>query len=156
MIQWILAQLDGSESIRSTQGYWNKEPEDMNGPITCWPRRGHTARCSWLIWGKSQIGTCWWEIGGMAWWVGCLTTLWTRRHAQFIGSRGGGAWIGVGAVAVGEEMYWRKSCVSFIVADSPATSQWYRAAYGDSLRCGKALRHAAGPDNGELRWCQRD
>jgi hypothetical protein len=28
----------------------------MNGPKTCWPRRGHTARCSWLIWGKSQIG----------------------------------------------------------------------------------------------------
>jgi hypothetical protein len=32
--------------------------------------------------------------------------------------------MGVSAVAVGEkEMYWRKSCVSFIVADSPATSQ---------------------------------
>jgi hypothetical protein len=28
--------------------------------------------------------------------------------------------------------------------------------YGDSLRCGKALRHAVGPDNGELRWCQRN
>jgi hypothetical protein len=109
MIQWILAQLDGSESIKSTQWYWNKESEDMNGPETRWPRRGHTARCSWLFWRKSQIGTCSWAIGGTTWWVGCLTTLRTRRHAQFIGSGGDGSWIGVGAVGAGEGRghWWR-------------------------------------------------
>jgi hypothetical protein len=85
--------------------------------------------------GKSQIGELWWAIGGTTWWIGCLTTLRTRRHAQFIGSEGGGAWIGDGAVAVGEkEMYCRESLVAFIVADSPATSQWYRAAYGDMVK----------------------
>jgi hypothetical protein len=26
-----------------------------------------------------------------------------------------------------------------------------RVGYGDSLRCGKALMHVVGPDNGELR-----
>jgi hypothetical protein len=30
------------------------------------------------------------------------------------------------------------------------------AVYGDSPRQSKALRHAAWPDNGEHRWCQRD
>jgi hypothetical protein len=69
---------------------------------------------------------------GLVAWV--LDYLTDQRHTQFIDSKGGGAWIGVGAVVVGEkEMYWRKSCVSFIVADLPTTSQWYRAAYGDSL-----------------------
>jgi hypothetical protein len=27
----------------------------MNGPETRWPRRGHTARCSWLIWGNPKL-----------------------------------------------------------------------------------------------------
>jgi hypothetical protein len=140
-----------------TQGYWNERAGGMSRPGARWPRWDHFARCSRSTCGNSEISELWWAIGGMFWWLGCLTTLRTQWHSQFIGSRGGGTWIGVGAVAAKEkEMYCRESLVAFIVADSLATSQWYRAAYGDSLRRGKALRHIAGLDNDELRWCQRD
>jgi hypothetical protein len=57
MIQWILAQLDGSESIKSTQGYLNEEPEDMNGPERRWPRRDHFARRSGSIWGNLKLAS---------------------------------------------------------------------------------------------------
>jgi hypothetical protein len=35
-----LAQLDGSESIRSIQEHWNENSEGMNGPEMRWPRQG--------------------------------------------------------------------------------------------------------------------
>jgi hypothetical protein len=125
----------GSGSIRDTQEYWNERAGGMSGPGARWPRQGHKARCFGPNWGKCEIGASWWAIGGMVWWLGCLTTLWTRRHAQFIGSGGVGVWIGVGAVAAGEGRgHWCKSCVSFMVAGSPVTSQWYRAAYVDVVK----------------------
>jgi hypothetical protein len=37
-------------------------------------------------------------------------------------------------VAREEEGHWRKRLVDFTVADSPATSQGYRAAYGDVVK----------------------
>jgi hypothetical protein len=104
----------------------------MSGPGARWPRRGHKVRCFRPNWGKSEIGARGWAIGGTAWWIGCLTTLRTRRHTQFIGSMGGGLWIWDGAGAAGEARgHWRKSCVSFTVAGLPATSQQYRVVYCD-------------------------
>jgi hypothetical protein len=50
------AQMNGSVSIRSKQGCRNKKVEGRIGPELGCPRRGFKARCSWLIWGKSQIG----------------------------------------------------------------------------------------------------
>jgi hypothetical protein len=87
----------------------------------------------------------------------CVTTLRTRRHAQFIECLSGGLqfWIGTLAVGRGTESLARWF-VAFTVADPPATSQDYGAVYGDSPRRGKVSRHVAWPDNGERRWCQRD
>jgi hypothetical protein len=89
--------------------------------------------------------------------AGCVTTLWTRRVAQFIACLGGGVQFGriVLAVERGVESLARWF-VAFTVAKPPSTSQGWGAVYGDSPRRGKVLRHVAWPDNGELRWCQRD
>jgi hypothetical protein len=87
----------------------------------------------------------------------CLITLRTRRCAQFIVCLSGGVQFVQIALAVerGTESLalW---VVAFTVADSPTTSQDYKAVYGDSPRRGKALRNVARLDNGERRWCQRD
>jgi hypothetical protein len=100
----------------------------MNGPEGHWPRWDHFVWCSGSIWGKSQIGELRWAIGGTTCWIECLTTLWTRRHTQFIGSGGGGLWIWDGAVEAGEGRgHWHKSYVSFTVAGLPTTSQQYGA-----------------------------
>jgi hypothetical protein len=113
----------------------------MNGPETSQPRQGHFAWCFGPIWGKSKIGALWWVIGGTSGWIGCWTTLWNRRHAQFIGSSSGGPWIWDVMVAVGEKgVHWRKRLVAFTVASSPAITRY---AYHELLRCGKTPGHVA-------------
>jgi hypothetical protein len=64
----------------------------------------HT-RCSGPIWRKSQIGALWWIIGGTSGCVKCLTTWRSRWRAQFIGFMGGGSWIWIGMLAVGERRW---------------------------------------------------
>jgi hypothetical protein len=67
-----------------------------------------------------------------------MTTLRTWQCAQFIGHGGGGSWIWVGAVAVGDERgYWRSGSVAFTVATSPAMTRRARAShYDEVLRLG--------------------
>jgi hypothetical protein len=69
-----LVRFNGSVSIKSKQGCWNKETEGEIGPESGWPRRGLAVRSSWVFWGKSQIEAFWWRIWGAEGCARCSNT----------------------------------------------------------------------------------